>query len=122
MASHVWESSTYTPSTLRLAACAFCYALHNEASVELATKFAAYMAERKRQASHVSVKWMWYSAAKSGFRFSKGMNSENYRAAGERLLLSFPTRVDLDEGAPLEAAVDKLREDRSFFALYEELR
>ncbi len=80
MSKHVWLTKPTIQKRDELWD-SFIYALENGSSPTLARIFAGYVVESGLQKTAVDPKWVWDSAKKTGFRFSKGKNRRNYEVA-----------------------------------------
>ena len=116
MSSHVWDAKRFNNSTISLAADAFACAREGGLGYEKALRFVGYRVERCRQTdtgrSPLAIKVWLGVATRSGHRYARGRNAENYRVAGERLLAAMAERVGLEPGAPAQVVWDRLEDER----------
>lgn len=124
MSKHVWEVARHEPQTVSDAVLAFAYAWEDGAELDVALMFAAYCVERQRQAGHCAPRVQWERSKPLMGRansFARGFNAFNYREAGRRMLSRLWEYTFegfcFDEGAPLEAMLDKVRELGGFRAV-----
>jgi hypothetical protein len=107
MSASIWKVKTFSDSTVKLAAETFLACLRKEADYPTAVAFTAYHLEavRQRGGGRLPVRLvdphsgkvvvsdggtqfegMWAAAERSGHRYARGKNADNYNAAGCRLI------------------------------------
>jgi hypothetical protein len=127
MSKHVWLVKRFGPEARQLAAEAFRLAAGGGLGYEHVCRFVGYCVEAVRQKGQPvsmvydgpdgrkvyegDVEALWAAVTRSGHRYAKGRNRENYRAAGERLVEAAAGELGLP-GAPPQAVYDYLTERR----------
>jgi hypothetical protein len=87
VARHAWESLRLAQRTLDRGLGAFAWARRAGATVDLGLAFTGYLVERGRQSnSWPTPRELWQGGKRSGFRFMRGPNAQNYDRLGRRVV------------------------------------